>query len=101
MLMYDPSSADFSDTVAVAQQAVSLVKGNPDIFIATLKSFADGSPEEYTAYLAEQYLNLFLPFTGPIFVQPYMRLPDLTKDEMAARGGRAPGGLSAGNPSER
>ncbi len=85
MLMYDPSSADFADTVAMAQQAHKLVNGNPDIFIAALKSFADGSTQEYTAYLAEQYFNLFLPFTWSIFPQPYMGLPDLAQHQMAAR----------------
>jgi predicted amidohydrolase YtcJ len=67
MLMYDPNSGDFSDTAALAVQAKQLINGNPDIFVAALKSFADGSTQEYTAYLAEQYLNLFLPFTWTIF----------------------------------
>ena len=85
MLMYDPNSGDFSDTVAMANQAQQLINGNPDIFVAALKSFADGSTEEYTGYLAEEYFSLFLPFTWSVFPQPYMGLPDLTENEMAAR----------------
>jgi predicted amidohydrolase YtcJ len=85
MLMYDPASADFGDTVAMAKQAQGLINNNPDIFIAALKSFADGSPQEYTGYLTQQYLNIFLPFTWSIFPQPYRGLPDLAEDEIAGR----------------
>ncbi len=85
MLMYDSSSADFSDTVAMAQQAQLLVNGNSDIFVAALKSFADGSTQAYTAYLAEPYFEVFAPFTSSIFSQPYMGLPDVAKAAMEAR----------------
>ncbi|MGO9604332.1 MAG: amidohydrolase family protein [Candidatus Binataceae bacterium] len=85
MLMYDAGSADFNDTVALAQKAQALINGNPDIFIAALKSFADGSTQEYTAFLAEAYFNLFPPFMWNIFPQTYMGLPDLSESDMAAR----------------
>jgi predicted amidohydrolase YtcJ len=85
MLMYDAASANFSDTISMAQQAQVLIKGNPDIFIAALKSFADGSTQAYTALLAEPYFEVFAPFTSSIFIQPYMGLPDVAEAEMEAR----------------
>jgi predicted amidohydrolase YtcJ len=85
MLMYDASSADFSDTVAMAQQARQAIGGNPDIFVAALKSFADGSTQAYTAYLAEPYFEFFLPFTWTVFPQPYAGLPDVDQLEMESR----------------
>jgi predicted amidohydrolase YtcJ len=85
MLMYDASSADFSDTVAMAQQAQQKINGNPDIFVAALKSFADGSTQAYTAYLAEPYFDVFAPFTWTVFPQPYAGLPDIDETEMESR----------------
>jgi predicted amidohydrolase YtcJ len=85
IVMYDSGSANFADTIAIGQQAQRLISGNPDIFIAALKSFADGSPQEYTAFLSEPYRSVFSPFTGSIFPQPYAGLPDLAGQEMAAR----------------
>ena len=82
MLMYDSSSADFADTVTMAQQAQQAINGNPDVFIAALKSFADGNTQAYTAYLAEPYFQEFTPFTWTIFPQPYVGLPDIAQMEM-------------------
>ena len=87
MLMYDSSSVDFADTVTMATQAQQMItaSGTSDVFVAALKSFADGSTQGYTAYLSEPYFDIFAPFTWSVFPQPYVGLPDIAGMEMEAR----------------
>jgi predicted amidohydrolase YtcJ len=54
--------------------------------VAALKSFADGSPQGFTANLSGPYLTLYEPFTDPkIFKQPYTGLPDVNGRDLHAR----------------
>ena len=85
MMMYDNSSGNFSGTVNIARQTEKLIKGHDDIFISGLKSFADGMPQGFTAYLSQPYNETFPPFTKPPFKQPYEGLPDLTTYQMKQR----------------
>jgi predicted amidohydrolase YtcJ len=90
MVMYD-SSNDFQDTISLAHQAQAAidnapaVKAKDEIFIAALKSFADGSPQGYTADLSQPYYKVFRPFTRSIFPQPYQGLPDLSTETLTDR----------------
>jgi predicted amidohydrolase YtcJ len=91
MVLYN-ASADFQDTLSLAQEAQAAINNAPTvkakdyIFINALKSFADGSPQGYTADISQQYHELFSPFTQPsIFTQPYTGLPDSTADQLTAR----------------
>ena len=91
MMMYDNSSGSFSGSVNIARQTEKLIKGHDDIFISGLKSFADGTPQGFTAYLSQPYNETFPPFTKPPFKQPYERpsrsdhLPDEAADGAGAR----------------
>jgi predicted amidohydrolase YtcJ len=85
LMMYDATSADFADTIALAKKAEAALAGHDDLFIAGLKSFADGSPQGYTGFLSRPYNEVFPPFTKTIFPQPYSGLPDLAVAEMKHR----------------
>jgi predicted amidohydrolase YtcJ len=85
LYMYDEASKNFADTVSLAQQTKTLIAGHDDIFIAGLKSFADGGLPIYTAYLSRPYKQVFAPFNGPAFPKPYQGLADLTVGEMTQR----------------
>jgi predicted amidohydrolase YtcJ len=85
LMMYDATSGDFSDTIELAKKAESQLSGQDDIFVTGLKSFADGSPQGYTAFLSRPYHDVFAPFTSGIFPQPYKGLPDLATAELRSR----------------
>ena len=85
MYMYDVTSSNFANTVLLALQTNLLIKGHKDIFIAGLKSFADGGLPIYTALLGTPYKEVFPPFTGGDFPSPYEGLPDLTTEAMKHR----------------
>ena len=89
LMIYDNDSTKFSGTVQAARQAEQTIKGHDGIFIAGLKSFADGTPQGYTADLSEPYENVFPPFTRAPFPQPYTGLPDLTTTELKQHAERA------------
>lgn len=79
LVMYDEADAGFSKTLEDGLAARALIGDkNPLLSVEALKSFADGSPQGFTANLTSKYLNLYLPFTDPkIFKQPYTGLPDV------------------------
>ena len=85
LYMYDVTSNKFANTVSLAQQTKMLIAGQDDIFIAGLKSFADGGLPIYTALLGRPYKEVFPPFTGGAFPTPYTGLPDLAGGEMTKR----------------
>jgi predicted amidohydrolase YtcJ len=85
MLVYDATTDDFSRMVAEARAAKASAPGNPNLIIAALKSFADGSTQGYTAYLESPYHQVFPPYTTPLFKQPYRGVPDLTEQDLQAR----------------
>ncbi|MGE3295146.1 MAG: amidohydrolase [Geminicoccaceae bacterium] len=89
LMMYDNDSAKFAGTVQAARQAEQTIKGHEGIFIAGLKSFADGTPQGYTADLSAPYNKVFPPFTRPPFPQPYTGLPDLTTTALKQHAERA------------
>ena len=87
MIAYDYASGDFQKTLEIATNARPKLAGNPRLFIAALKMFADGSPQAYTAFLgAPGYFQTFAPFTSTAIFpsQPYVGLPDLKFDEMTS-----------------
>lgn len=79
LIAYDAASADFTKTLETGLAARALIgEKNPLLSVAALKSFADGSPQGFTANLNAPYLNLYRPFTEKrIFKQPYTGLPDV------------------------
>jgi predicted amidohydrolase YtcJ len=86
MVAYDDSSPDFSSIVATGVAGRTLVGSNPLLTVAMLKSFTDGSPQGYTAFLNSPYMQVFTPFTnGGIFQQPYVGLPDLSEQQIQQR----------------
>jgi predicted amidohydrolase YtcJ len=85
MLVYDPSATDFSTIVADAQQAQASIEGNPNLFIAGTKIFADGSTQGYTGFLSQAYFQYFAPFNWSLFPQPYAGLPNVTSLDVASR----------------
>jgi predicted amidohydrolase YtcJ len=87
MIAYDYKTANFSDTLSIATDWKPKVASNPRLFVAGVKSFADGSPQAYTAFLGTPYFETFAPFTSKeIFTtQPYVGLPDVTGVDMTKR----------------
>jgi predicted amidohydrolase YtcJ len=85
LIMYDATTGNFSDTIQLAKKVESQLSGQDDIFVAGLKSFADGSPQGYTAFLSRPYRDVFPPFTSGVFPQPYDGLPDLATAELRNR----------------
>lgn len=86
MVAYDDSNPDFASIVATGAAGRTLVGSNPLLTVAMLKSFTDGSPQGYTAYLLSPYMQVFTPFTnGGIFQQPYVGLPDLSEKQIQER----------------
>ncbi len=86
MLAYDATSGDFAQTLSQATQGQSLFGNNPLLTVAAAKSFADGSPQGYTAYLNEPYKQWFSPFdNATVFPQPYRGLPDAGQAKLAER----------------
>lgn len=86
MVAYDAASTQFSDTISAATRAQKLFGDNPLISVAAVKTFADGSPQGFTAWLEGNYLNVYSPFTdAQIFDQPYQGLPDVDESDMTTR----------------
>lgn len=86
MVAYDSKTGDYAATIGIALEAKEMVKDNPLLTIAAVKTFADGSPQGYTAYLVNPYQKTFFPFSDPaIFPQPYAGLPDVTQPEIERR----------------
>jgi predicted amidohydrolase YtcJ len=87
MIAYDAASNDFNDTISAATKAQKLFGNNPLISVAAVKTFADGSPQGFTAWLDGNYLNVYSPFTNiSIFPdQPYQGLPDVDQSDMTTR----------------
>jgi predicted amidohydrolase YtcJ len=86
MLAYESKSADFGHTIAAAVAARALAGENPLFSVAGVKTFVDGSPQGYTAYLNQPYREWFFPFTDPsLFPQPYRGLPDLSRQRLEER----------------
>jgi predicted amidohydrolase YtcJ len=88
MVAYDYQTNDFQKTIDIANGAKPKIAGNPRLFVAAVKSFADGSPQAYTAFLGVPgYFQLFAPFTSTAIFpsQPYAGLPDLRFPEMTSR----------------
>lgn len=90
LMMYDATAAKFQPTIRAAKQTEALIDAVPrpvadKIFVAGVKSFADGSPNGYTAFLSQPYQHVYEPFTRAYFPQPYVGLPDLRKDELRER----------------
>lgn len=84
MLLYDDTTTDLQSILKPAQDLRKLQ--NPSFKIAGLKAFADGSTQGYTGLLGAPYTQLWAPFKDrTIFpAQPYVGLPDVTKDGFAA-----------------
>jgi predicted amidohydrolase YtcJ len=86
LIAYDAASADFTKTLETGLAARAVIGDNPLLSVAALKSFADGSPQGFTANLSAPYLNLYRPFTEKrIFKQPYTGLPDVDGRGLHAR----------------
>lgn len=87
MIAYDAASANFQDTLDAATKAQKLFGSNPLISVQAVKTFADGSPQGYTAWLDGPYLNLYNPFNnaGIFPQQPYQGLPDVNQADMTTR----------------
>lgn len=86
MVAYDAASSDYTKTINAAKAARTLFGKNPLLSVAAVKTFADGSPQGFTAWLSENYLNLYSPFTNAgIFQQPYTGLPDVDQADMTTR----------------
>src|SRR5207248_3526566 len=85
LYMYDISTADYRATVDLAQQTELRIAGHDDIFIAGLKSFADGGLPIYTGLISRPYEEVFPPYTSAVFPTPYMGLADVTTNAMTRR----------------
>lgn len=87
MIAYDAASANFQDTLDAATKAQKLFGSNPLISVQAVKTFADGSPQGFTAWLDGNYLNLYNPFNnaGIFPQQPYQGLPDVDQPDMTTR----------------
>lgn len=88
MVAYDYTTNDYQKTIDIANAAKPKIAGNPRMVLAAVKSFADGSPQAYTAFLGMPgYFQLFAPFTSTAIFpsQPYVGLPDLRFPEMTDR----------------
>lgn len=89
LIAYDAASDDYTRTIDAAKEvrdAIALSR-NPLLEVAAVKTFADGSTQGYTAYMNQDYKQLFRPFTDRTLFpkQPYRGLPDVDESEMAAR----------------
>lgn len=87
MIAYDAGSANFQDTLDAATKAQKLFGSNPLVSVQAVKTFADGSPQGFTAWLDGNYLNLYNPFNnaGIFPQQPYQGLPDVNQADMTTR----------------
>lgn len=89
LIAYDAASDDYTKTIAAAKQARELIalSRNPLLDVAAVKTFADGSTQGYTAYMNQDYKQLFRPFTDRALFpkQPYRGLPDVDESAMAQR----------------
>jgi predicted amidohydrolase YtcJ len=84
-VVYDATTNDFGQTVDAAVTNRKLAADDPNLIIAAVKSFADGSTQEYTAALKQPYYRVFPPFTRPPFPQPYTGRPDLIEIALGQR----------------
>lgn len=86
-VVYDVDSPadDLEKEIKIAKDARAKAAGNPNLLIAAIKAFADGSTQGYTAYLKDRYPHLYHPFNDPqIFPQqPYRGLPDFNKSQLS------------------
>ncbi len=86
MLAYDNNSGDFLKTVGMAVEGRKLIGDNPLLSVAAAKSFADGSPQGYTAYMGQPYKEWFFPYNdAKLFPQPYRGLPDVGQQKLEGR----------------
>jgi predicted amidohydrolase YtcJ len=86
MVMYAATASSFDSTLSMATKARTDVGTNPKLFVAAVKSFADGSLPGYTAQLNGTYYELFNPFTDSnIYQQPYRGLSDVDREALAQR----------------
>lgn len=87
IVAYDNDSDKFWRTIAAGDAGKAMFANNPLVFVAALKTFADGSPQGYTAYLKQPYSQFFAPFndTSIFPQQPYRGLPDIERPELEAR----------------
>ena len=54
-------STQFQDAVTTANKASDLSENNPNMFVAGIKTFADGSIPDYTGALTQPYFEIFPP----------------------------------------
>jgi predicted amidohydrolase YtcJ len=85
LMVYDLATGNIPPAISIARQAEALIKGNDKVFIAGLKTFADGSPQGYTADLDQRYLQVFPPFTGPLFDQPYTGVSNQSLNDLKTK----------------
>lgn len=89
MFVYDPNTADISVEIEQALRAKAAIKDNPNMIIAAVKAFADGSNQGYTGFLSTPYFDYFYPFNDALFApptyfeQPYVGLPDFDQAALA------------------
>lgn len=60
-------TADFADSVAIAQKAKADHAGDPNLIVGGIKTFADGSTQGYSAALGHPYFEVFPPLAAPWF----------------------------------
>ena len=85
MMMYDATSPNFANTIAAADAVKAEIKGQRNLFVSGVKSFADGSVQGYTSFMEQPFYKIFPPYSLPPFPQPYQGLPDLWEGQMAQR----------------
>jgi predicted amidohydrolase YtcJ len=82
LFAYESTSPTVDSAVSQAKAIRAANRNNPNVFVAAIKMFADGSTQGYTGFMIEPYHNVYPPFTNAsIFEQPYVGLFD--SDEAA------------------
>lgn len=95
VLVYEANSPKVEEIVKaeveIAENARKANRDNPDLTIAAIKLFADGSTQGYTGLLLQPYAHLFPPFTNPKISprQPYTGLPDFTESDITLAAAQA------------
>jgi len=85
LIAYDPTQSNFSKIIELALKARKDFGDNPKLFVPAVKTFADGSPQGYTAFLKDAYANVFPPYVPPLYANPYIGLPDLSQSDLTQR----------------
>jgi predicted amidohydrolase YtcJ len=57
----------FEDSVEIARKAQKDHASDPNLIVAGIKTFADGSTQGYSAHLRDQYFQVYPPLTQPWF----------------------------------